>query len=226
LDPKAIQAGAAAKRLADSPWAETAPITVPYQYQVLAEGINVPGGRLSELKARINLLALAKTPAAESQTGSPSANSDTYVEIVKEIEGGVPLGGIVYVRDAEIDKVPDLSSESIRKVEKISVDTDQTVLLDVRNDKPLGEGKSKDATEMMLMDGAGNLYNANRAADKLVLEDYLARTKVATESKETNEPVSPRPGPGIGPGRPTGPGGSKGGAKGPGGASKGPKGRE
>ena len=97
--------------------------------------------------------ALRQQVAGHQFDGGRRENSDALK--LPAIRQHLRKAQIVLLRDAEIDKVPDLSSESIRKVEKISVDTDQTVLLDVRNDKPLGEGKSKDATEMMLMDGAG-----------------------------------------------------------------------
>ena len=195
---------------------------MPHEFQVLADGVNVPGGRLSELRAKINLLAIAKTPAADSVQGGAQGNKDTYVEVVKDIE--VPLGGIVYVHDTEIDKVLDMSAEAVRKVEKITVDTHQTVLLDVRNDKPLGDGRMKDATEMLLMDGNGNVFDASRAADRLVYEDYQQRTKPPAEMKETTGESTPfRPGgppyqgPGSGPGHPPTPGGSgKGTVKGPG----------
>jgi hypothetical protein len=227
LDPKAIQAGTDKKRLSESPPTETPPITVPHEYQILADSINAPGGRLSELKARINLLAIAKTPMAETPGGNSSSNPDTYVEVVKDLE--LPLGGIAFLHDAELDKVLDMSTESVRKVEKINVDTDQTVLLDVRNDKPLGDGKAREATEMLLMDGSGNLYNASRAADKLVLDDYQQRTKPPTEMKESSaENANPRLGPTqAGPPRGGPPTGAKGPPRGPGAASsKGPKGKE
>ena len=230
LDPNAIQAGSDKKKYVESQWTESPAITVPHEFQVLADGVNVPGGRLSELKAKINLLAIAKTPAADSVQGGAQSNKDTYVEVVKDIE--VPLGGIVYVHDTEIDKVLDMSAEAVRKVEKITVDTHQTVLLDVRNDKPLGDGRMKDATEILLMDGNGNVFDASRAADRLVYEDYQQRTKPSAEMKESTGESTPfRPGgppyqgPGSGPGHPPTPGGSgKGTVKGPGsGPGKGAK---
>jgi hypothetical protein len=189
-----LQSGSDKKKYIESPMVETPAITVPHDYQILADSINSVGGRLS---AKINLLAIAKTPS-DTQNGAQPANPDTYVEIVKELE--LPLGGVPYLHDQDIDKVIDMSSESIRKVEKINVDTNQTVLLDVRNDKPLGEGRMRDATELLLMDGAGNLLNASRAADKLVLEDYQQRTKPPAEMKESpSETATPRPGPNVGP---------------------------
>ena len=217
LDPKAIQANSVAKKYVESQWTESAAITVPHEYQVLADGVNVPGGRLSELKARINLLAIAKTPASDSVTGGGQGNNkDTYVEVVKDID--VPLGGIVYLPPTDIDKVLDMSAEAVRKVEKITVDTDQTVLLDVRNDKPLGDGRVKEATELLLMDGNGNVFDASRAADRLVYEDYQQRTKPPAEMKESTGEATPyhpggtNLGPGTGPGH-AGPGGT---GKGPG----------
>ncbi len=186
LDPKAIQAGTDKKRLAESTWIETPAITAPRDYQILADFIN-----FARLTARINLLAIAKTPA-DTQNGAQPANPDTYVEIVKEFD--LPLGGVPYLHDQDIDKVIDMTTESIRKVEKINVDTDQTVLLDMRNDKPLGEGRVKDATELLLMDGAGNLLNASRAADKLVLDDFQQRTKPPADMKESSGEATPRPG--------------------------------
>jgi hypothetical protein len=229
LDPKAIQAGSVKKRFAESQPIETPAITVPQDYQILADAVSIPGGRLWELKAKIDLLAIAKTPVAESQTGVTPANPDTYVEVVKD-DLEVPLGGIVFVHDADIDKVLDMSTESVRKVEKISIDTNQTALLDVRNDKPLGDGKARNATEMLYLDGSGNLFDASRAADKLVLDDYQERTKPATDATKPaagETPVVPRPGPirnspypgpaRTGPGVPRGPGAP---------AAKGPRNRE
>src|SRR5262249_8386868 len=137
----------------------------------------------------VNLLGLAKTPAAESQTGAGS--SDTWVEVVKELE--VPMGGVAYLPDTDIDKVLDMSSETVRKVSKISIDTDQTMLLDLRNDKPLGEGKSADATELLFMEKYGRVFNASRAADKPVYKDYFDRTKPpADATNETPAPIQQR----------------------------------
>ena len=219
LDQNAIQAGTSKKRLIESKAIETPPITVPHTFQVLADSVNA--GRLSDVKARVNLLALAKTPVAESQSGGESdEEKNTYVEILKEVE--VPLGGIVYLPNQSVDKVVDMRSESVRKVDNISVDTDQTTILDVRNDKPLGEGKSRDATEMLMMDGSGRLFNASRAADRMVVADYEERTKPQDESKETISPT-PKPTPGGINTRPPTAGPPKGGSKGGPPGSKGAK---
>ncbi|HTQ40174.1 MAG TPA: hypothetical protein VMJ32_14200 [Pirellulales bacterium] len=222
LDPKVIQAGTAKKKFTNwSSWTETPAITVPSEYHILADFLSETGNRLSELKAHVNLLGFAKTPVAESQTGATPANSDTWVEVVKDRE--IPLGGLVYVHDEDLDKVLDMSAESVRKVEKISIDTNQSMLLDARNDKPLGDGKSKEATELLFMDASGRVFDAGHAADKLALDDYLERSKPPaemTQSTGAETPVTPRPGEhGRGPALPYG----RPGAIGPG-TGKGPPG--
>ncbi|HZZ30307.1 MAG TPA: hypothetical protein VFE46_20075 [Pirellulales bacterium] len=195
LDPKAIQAGSVGKKFTDwSSWVETPPVAVPATFHVLADSLI--GNRPADVKARINLLAYAKTSAAELPSGATPANSDTWIEVVKDI-ADIPLGGLIYVHDGDVDKVLDMSSEQVRKADKLNIDTNQTILLDARNDKPLGDGKLKEATELLLMDSSGRVYNASRAADKLMLDDYLERSKPPADMAQSpgaETPLVPRPG--------------------------------
>jgi hypothetical protein len=192
LDPKAIQAKSVNAKFTDwSPWVETAAVTVPSQFHILADSISGGSGRQPELKATVNLLAFAKTPA-ESASGGTSENQDTWVEVVKSVPD-LPLGGVAFLPEQDVDKVLDMSAETVRKVDKISIDTNQSMLIDMRNDKPLGDGKSKDATELLFVDSTGRVFEANRAADKLTLDDYQERTKAPDNASTGQETPMPNP---------------------------------
>ncbi len=181
LDPKVLQVGSDKKKYIESPTVETPAITAPHDYQILADSIT------ARQTARINLLAITKTPA-DTQNGAQPANPDTYVEIVKEFD--LPLGGVPYLHDQEIDKVLDMTTESVRKVEKINVDTDQTVLLDMAQRQAAGRRPGKRCHGTAANGCAGNLLNASRAADKLVLDDFQQRTKPPADMKESSGDVT------------------------------------
>ena len=176
-----------------SPFTEaTPPVTVPHLYQILAE--NVMGGRGAEPRARVNVLALFKAPASLT-AAMPSTSSEVWLEGMREIENWT-LGSILAIRDEEFKDVVDPAAMEIRTV-KATVETDQPMLLDVRNEDPLGSTKSKLPTEMLVVDSAGRLSISNSAVDRFAQDDYNQMKKTATTSSGAvaSEHAAPQPAP-------------------------------
>jgi hypothetical protein len=120
------------------------------------------------------------------------------------------LGSVAYLADATIENVPDMTIEQIRaKVEKVTIETNQSMLLDVRNDDPLAiNSKSKTMpAEMLFIDATGRLVVVNSGADSLALKEFKDRTTLPTDAAaipNTTTPVVappkavvPAPAPGV-----------------------------
>ena len=170
-----------------SSWSETGPITIPRDYRLLADSVQVLGR--GEPKAKMQILAIVKAKPTTESAPTP-LSSDVYLEALKEPKNPtewIALGGLVELHDLTFDDVPDVPEGGLkRKVEKVNLDTDQLMLLDLRNDDPLGSGRSKGPAEMLFIDSAGNLVTHDSAADKLVVEDYNERTKVPENLMQPN----------------------------------------
>ncbi len=195
-----------------SPWRESppsepsAPITIPREFRILAESSSVWAG-IREPKAKIDVLTMIKTgpdpavaAAAAAQPGTPA--HDVWLEVSKDLE--LPLGSIAYLADTTIDKVPDMTIEQVRqKVEKVTIETNQSMLLDVRNDDPLAiNSKSKTTpTEMLFIDATGRLATVNSGADNLALKEFRNRTTLPVDPNLIPVPVPVVPKPGLVPGQ-------------------------
>jgi hypothetical protein len=197
-----------------SDWAVTGPVAIPRHSRLLADSVSVTVPGKSEPKAKLNVLAIVKAKAATEGVATP-LTGEVPLEALKELSGTnevIPMGAIVDLHDLVFDKVVDVPEGGLyRKVEKVTIETDQTMLLDLRNDDPLAMNpKSKGPTEMLFMDSSGRLVAADSAADSLVVKDYKERTAVPVNSMMTpsEPPVDPR----------------QKGPKGPSGVEKGPKG--
>jgi hypothetical protein len=57
------------------------------------------------------------------------------------------------------------------------------MLLDVRNDEPLGVSKTKGPTEMVFIDSSGRMKTYNSAVDATALKDYQQRTTLTPEAR-------------------------------------------
>jgi hypothetical protein len=164
-----------------SDWAMTAPVTIPRDWRLLADSVSVTVPGKSEPKAKLAVLAIVKAKPATEGVSTP-LTSDVPLEALKELFGtneAIPMGAIVDLHLA-FDKVVDVPEGGLyRKVENVNIDTDQTMLLDLRNDDPLAMNpKSKGPTEMLFMDSSGRLVTADSAADSLVVKDFRDRTTV------------------------------------------------
>jgi len=161
-----------------SEWAVTGPITIPRDYRLLADSVSVIGR--NEPKAKLTVLAVVKAKPATEGVSTP-LTSDVPLEALKDLFGPtevIPMGGIVDLHDLTFADIADVPEGGLkRKVEKVNIDTEQTILLDLRNDDPLGTNpRSKGPTEMLFMDSSGRLIAADSAADSLVVKDYKERT--------------------------------------------------
>jgi hypothetical protein len=150
----------------------------------LADSVSVIGRY--EPKAKLTILAIVKAKPATEGVSTP-LTSDVPLEALKELSGPtelISMGGIVDLHDLTFADIADVPEGGLkRKVEKVNIDTDQTMLLDLRNDDPLGTNpKSKGPTEMLFMDSSGRLVTADSAADSLVVKDYRERTAVPQNS--------------------------------------------
>ncbi len=145
-----------------SPWSEpTAAVTIPRDYHILAESVAVPRVPVTEPAAKFSVLTLLKNPV---------------VEAMKSCE--LPLGGVALFKDVTIENVVDMSLEEMRKVGPVNINTDLSLLLDVRNDEPLGGNKTVGPTEMVFVDKDGRLVVTSSAADGAVQKDFTDRTTV------------------------------------------------
>ena len=183
--------------IAKSPFTEpTSPVTVPHLYQILAE--SVTGGR-GEPRAKVNVLALFKAPASPTAM-MPPPGPEVWLEGMREIDSW-SLGSILAIREEEFKDVVDPSAMEIRTL-KATVETDQPMLLDVRNEDPLGSSKTKLPTEMLYVDASGRLTVSNSAVDRFARDDYNQMKKSATTTGVSGgggERVLPQPGPKVTP---------------------------
>jgi hypothetical protein len=168
-----------------SEWAVTAPVTIPRDWRLLADSVSVTVPGKSEPKAKLSVLAIVKAKPATEGVSTP-LTGDVPLEALKELSGTnevISMGAIVDLH-LVFDKVVDVPEGGLyRKVENVYIDTDQTMLLDLRNDDTLGTNpRSKGPTEMLFMDSAGRLITADSAADSLVIKDYKQRTTVPANS--------------------------------------------
>jgi hypothetical protein len=159
----------------------TPPVTVPRLYQILAENV-MGGARGTEPRARVNFFAVFKAPVSENATAVP-ASHEVWLEGMKDIENWA-LGSVLSVGDGVFKDIVDPTSMEIRTVTP-TIDSDLPLLLDVRNEDPLGSSKSKMPTEMLYIDGAGHLSVSNSAVDRFAQDDYRQMTKAATTSSTT-----------------------------------------
>jgi len=189
-----LDANTAKVQTLSSDWAVTAPVAIPRDWRLLADSVSVTVPGKSEPKAKLAVLAIVKAKPATEGVSTP-LTSDVPLEALKELFGtneAIPMGGIVDLHLA-FDKVVDVPEGGLyRKVENVNIDTDQTMLLDLRNDDPLGMNpRSKGPTEMLFMDTSGRLVTADSAADSLVVKDYKERTTVPVNSMMTSSEPTP-----------------------------------
>jgi hypothetical protein len=185
-----------------SPMTEpTSPVTVPHLYQILADSVS--SSRNAEPKVKINFWALFKAPPSETAMVPTAAGQQVWVEGMKEIADWA-LGSILAVRDTEFQDVFDPTAMELRTLKTVTVDTDQPMLLDVRNDDPLGGSKTKGPTELLMIDSAGRLSVASSAVDRFAKDEYTQMSKNATVSATQQsgptgvaplEHQQPKPGP-------------------------------
>jgi hypothetical protein len=200
LDPNAIQAKSFDNKFLMSKWSEpTAPVTIPQDVRMLADSV----ARGAEPKAKVNMLAVIKTPAysdAGFGGGTPLTGKDVWLEVLKDYEW--MLGSIPDPHEQvfqTFDNVTDISAGVVRRVEKPTIEIGQIMLADVRNDDPMGApppARPKTPpgpTEILYMDATGKLTAGSSAADRLVAKDYTERTTVPTEASSTPV-VNPKPG--------------------------------
>ena len=157
----------------------TSPVTVPHLYQILADSLT--GGRNAEPKAKISFWALFKAPPSETAMMPTPAGQQVWVEGMKDMADWA-LGSILAVRDTDFSDVFDPTAMELRTLKAITVDTDQPMLLDVRNDEPLGGSKTKGPTELLMIDSAGRLSVASSAVDRFAKDEYIQMSKNATVS--------------------------------------------
>jgi hypothetical protein len=197
LLPDCLDANVSKAATLYSDWAVTGPVTIPRDYRLLADSVSIAGR--SEPKAKLTVLAIVKAKPATEGVSTP-LTGDVPLEALKELSGPtevIPMGGIVDLHDLAFGDIVDVPEGGLkRKVEKVSIDTDQTTLLDLRNDDPLGTNpRSKGPTEMLLMDSSGRLIAADSAADSLVVADYKERTKLPPDQNMLNVQPAPQPTP-------------------------------
>ncbi len=176
----------AKKQFVTSPKSEaTAAVQVPPEAAALADGMSLPRG---EPAAKINMWAVLKDPVVEVLTS----------------ELTLPLAGVAHFRDVTIKNVTDMATDQVRtEVKADHLNANDALLLDVRNDNPLGmSSRSKGPTEMLFMDPSGRLTVANSAVDSMKSADYHRRTDMPAppppEKGTTAIPGAP-PGPQGGP---------------------------
>ncbi len=184
-----------------SSWSEpTLPVTIPREFRILADS-STPTSGIREPRVKINVISLIKTAAdatmaAAGPTGQ-AAVSDVWLEVTKDME--LVLGSIAYIADATIEKVPDMSIEMVRpKIEKVTIDTNGSMLLDVRNDDPLainGKPRSTAPVEMLFIDANGKLSTTSSPVGAILFKEFKERTTVPADF--TTIPV-PAPLPGSG----------------------------
>ncbi len=180
------------EKLVYSPWSEPTPvIEIPMNAQVLPTSVATQG---AELEANINMLEItkwkkpeSKKPAGAAAAAAPvdligpgmnmmnSEPTEGYVEVLKDQR--LPLGGVAHFTNVTVEKVVDMMVEiEKKKMEGLTLDAQGVMLLDMRNDNPLGGGKSSGPTEMIFFDRNGRLISASSAVGHLKSEDYKDRT--------------------------------------------------
>ena len=203
LKPECLEnARTSGEKVIKSPLTEpTPPVTVPHLYQILADSLT--GGRNAEPKAKISFWALFKAPPSDTAMMPTPAGQQVWVEGMKDMADWA-LGSILAVRDTDFSDVFDPTAMELRTLKAITVDTDQPMLLDVRNDEPLGGSKTKGPTELLMIDSAGRLSVASSAVDRFAKDEYIQMSKNATVSatQQTGptgvaplEHQQPKPGP-------------------------------
>lgn len=152
-----------------SPWSEASPTAiVPREARVLADSLVAARGG-ADPQAKIYILTLLK----DEKTGA-------WVEVAKDFD--LPLGGYATYSNVKIENVTDMTADEVRTIVAPTINADQAMLLDIRNDDALGASKSKSPTEMLLIDSTGRIRIANSAVDSLVLKDYQQRTTAPMEA--------------------------------------------
>jgi hypothetical protein len=178
-----------------SDWSEpTAAVTVPRDQRILADSVSAK----TEPIGKIHLLGLVKEEKKDITTNN-------WFEVAKEFD--ISLGGFIWFNKVTFDKVIDMTTEEYDKkftVENVNVDT--SMLLDMRNDEPLGKG-TKGPAEMLFLDNQGRIFTADSSVDGLALKDFQQRTNTSAQPAAGAAPVAPpqmmgpRKGP-LGPARP------------------------
>jgi len=192
----------------ETEWSDPSPpITIPSAHRILGESISIAGGRGADPKAKIDILKIAKVdaasapgapapapapgavpapgaapaPAAAPAAGGAATTPKIYLEVMKDTE--VLLGGVAYLEDATINKAFDPTIEQTRDLKNVTLDTNQSTLLDIRNDDPLGIGpKSKGPAEMLFFEPrTGKLVVVNSAVDSAAKKLYKDRTTPSTD---------------------------------------------
>jgi hypothetical protein len=180
-----------------SAWSEPSPvIEIPMNAQVLAS--SVASG--AEPESVVGMLSLIewKKPEEKKKVGAATAdplglpgggefgmmnNEPTkgWVEVLEE-NLRLPLGGVAFFNNVTAKKVVDMAVEIEKKeIKGLALNAQGAMLLDMRNDDPLGGSKSKSPTELLFFDKDGRLFVANGAVDYLTSEDYKDRTYVPPE---------------------------------------------
>ena len=180
------------KKTLSSDWVEIGPVTIPREFQLLAD--SVTGGRNTEPKARMSVLALVKTTPPEN---SPmGADADYWLEAKQDQD--IAIGGMPDFRSSSYKDVADPSADTKRDLDKATLDTHGATVVDLRNDDPLGTSRTKGPTEVLTIDDSGRLLLASSAADALVAKNYTDRTQPkesATPGETAPTPLKALPGP-------------------------------
>ncbi|HEY2882872.1 MAG TPA: hypothetical protein VGJ15_10570, partial [Pirellulales bacterium] len=174
----------------ETPWSEpTAAVTIPAETRLLADTIAAGG------KAKVKVLSMVKAPPSTDNGGMGAAAKEVALEVMKEYE--LQLGQIAEVTNATFDGVADISAGVIRKLEKVSIDTNEAMLLDFRNEDPVGLAKPRGAgvpAEMLFVDASGKFIAADAASDSLTASDFKTRTNIPVADTGIPTPT-PTPGP-------------------------------
>jgi hypothetical protein len=218
------QLGKLARR--ETAWSEPSPpITIPSVHRILADSIVTAGGRGAEPRAKIDILRIVKVPSANAAAavpapapapaggaapaaggapagggapaaGAAAATEMVWLEVMKDTD--VLLGGVAYLEGAAISNAFDPTIEQTRNLTAVTFDTNQSTLLDVRNDDALGAAaKSKGPAEMLFFEPrTGKLVAVSSATDSAVKKLYKDRT---TPSADGGPGPVFVPGPGPGP---------------------------
>ncbi len=115
-----------------SPWSDpSAVVTVPSEAQILADSLSAARAGADPL-GKIYILTILK-----------DEKSGDWVEVAKDFD--VPLGGYASFKDVKIENVTDMAAEDVKTITAPAISADQAMLLDVRNDEPLGVSKIEGA---------------------------------------------------------------------------------
>jgi hypothetical protein len=97
-----------------------------------------------------------------------------WLQLVKDFP--LMMGELAEFKNITVENAVDMSLEASRKLEKINFETNDSMLLDLRNNSPLASPRSDGPAELLFLDAAGRLVCVDSTADQVLIKDYQAQT--------------------------------------------------